>query len=172
MVAVSRALQPLNALDSKVVTLLGMLMVFSFVHPEKALSPTTAQPSLMVAEVILIQSVNTLPSISSKLLLSSTLVSEVQLMKALPSNLRMLLGQLMSLRLVQLRNARKPICSMLLPSVTAVRSVQLSKALLPILFTVYVVPPLLTVAGMVTLPVYLALPATTATTAPFLSVMS
>ena len=106
MVAVSRALQPLKALVPKEVTLLGMLMLFSLVQPLKALSPMTAQPSLTVTAVMLMQSEKTLASISSRLLLSSAFVSEVQPMNACPSSWRMLLSQLMLLRLVQLRKAR------------------------------------------------------------------
>ena len=54
---------------------------------------------------------------------------------------------------------------------TLVRSVQFWKAYEPMAFTVYVVPLLVTVPGMVTLPVYFVDPATTETILPFLSVM-
>ena len=78
-----------------------MLILLSFVHPSNADPPMTAQPSLMVTDVRLMQSLNTLASIVSRLGLSSAEVSAVQPEKAHAPKFLMLLGQLMLLRLVQ-----------------------------------------------------------------------
>ena len=106
MYAVSNALHPLKALLPNVVTLLGMLMLFSLVHSLNADPPMTAHPSLMVTDVRLMHPSNTSPSISSRFGLSSAEVSDVHPRKAADSSFLMLLGQLMLLRLVHLKKAR------------------------------------------------------------------
>lgn len=111
IMAVCKALQPWKALLANVVTVLGMLMEVSLMHPLNAPEPTQVHPSLMVAEVILTQFSKTFDPMLTRFWLNSTLVNDEQSLKAELSILLMVLGQLISLRLVQDWNAAKPMVS-------------------------------------------------------------